>query len=492
MIFGAGPAGLAAGWVLARRGDAPVVLERSDVVGGISRTVEWKGYRFDIGGHRFFTRFDEVQALWEEVLGEAFLVRPRLSRIYYAGRFYDYPLKARNALMNLGPVESARCLASYARVRVRPHADESSFDGWVRNRFGDRLFDIFFKSYTEKVWGIPTTEIGAEWASQRIKNLDLGKAVKRALRFSPGDTSVVSLVEHFHYPRTGPGLMYESMARQMTEAGGELRFRSGVVRVEREGLRVVRAWAGAKEAPVAVEGDAFLSSMPLTLLIRAMDPPAPPEVITSANALKFRNLLCVNLVVDHPTLFPDNWIYVHDKRLRLGRIQNFKNWSPAMVPDPRHTTLGLEYFCSDDDDLWRMDDEKLVALGTSEIAQAGLLGAARVLDGMVVRAPKAYPVYERGYEAHLATVVAWLRRFENLQPVGRYGMFKYNNADHSILTALLAVENLDGATHDIWATNTDSDYHEIRPNRPPRTPGHGSPKSESGTLPEAPLLENDL
>lgn len=466
VIFGAGPAGLAGAYALVKRGAKPVVLERSDTVGGISRTVSYKGYYFDIGGHRFFTHFDEVQALWDEVLGAELLERPRLSRIYYNGRFFDYPLRAKNALYNLGLREAARCMASYARVRLRPHPNEDSFETWVQNRFGDRLFDIFFRSYTEKVWGIPTDQIGAEWASQRIKNLDLGTAVRRALGLGPRDESVISLIERFRYPRTGPGLMYDTMRKKIEEKGGEIQMQAGVVSVQHEAGRVRAAHTRGPRGEQSWEGEHFLSSMPLTLLIRALDPPAPPEVLDAARRLRFRNLLCVNLIIQHPSLFPDNWIYVHDRRLQLGRVQNYKNWSPAMVPDPATTSLGLEYFCNDDDPIWRDDDAALVALGTREIKLAGLLGPpgaeARVLDGAVVRAPKAYPVYVRGYERHLEVVVSYLRTLVNLQPVGRYGMFKYNNADHSILTALLAVENMYGARHDVWGVNTDSDYHEIR------------------------------
>lgn len=460
VVFGAGPAGLASAYALAKAGDRPIVLERSAEVGGISRTIVWKGNRFDLGGHRFFTKFDEVQALWAEVLGDELLVRPRLSRIYYDGKFYDYPLSATNALRNLGVRESARCLASYGRARLRPRGMEESFEAWVSNRFGDRLFDKFFRSYTEKVWGIPTSQIGAEWASQRIKDLDLGAAVRHAL--GRRRAGITSLIEEFHYPRLGPGQMYERMRDLTVANGGEVRLERGVVRVEHDGGRVQAAIAAGPDGEEVVEGDAFLSSMPLTRLIHALSPAAPDDVRRAADALRFRNLLVVALVVDAPDLFPDNWVYVHDSRLRLGRIQNFKNWSPAMVPDASKTVLGLEYFCDDGDDLWTMSTDALVALAAEELARTGLSRGARVLDGTAVRVPKAYPVYLRGYEAHLARIVAYVKGIENLQPIGRYGMFKYNNADHSILTALLAVENLRGAGHDLWAVNTDTAYHEIR------------------------------
>ena len=469
VILGAGPAGLAAAYDLTRRGEAPVVLEGSAAVGGISRTIRYKGYYFDLGGHRFFTLFDEVQALWEEVLGDAFLVRPRLSRIFYAGQFFDYPLRATNAVRSLGVRESVRCLASYARARRRPRGAERSFEEWVSNRFGDRLFDIFFRSYTEKVWGIPTSEIGPEWASQRIKDLDLLGVVRDALSRPPfglraRKTIIPSLIETFHYPRTGPGLMYDTMRAKLEAAGGRVMLRHEAVRIEREGFVVKRVVAAdAERRETSWEAEHFLSSIPLTVLVRSLSPRPPEEVWAAAHALTFRNLVTVNLVVDHPNLFPDNWIYVHERGLRLGRVQNYKNWSPAMVPDPSKTSLGLEYFCSDADDLWRMSDAELIALGTAEMTRTGLLRGAPVIDAMVARVPKAYPVYRRGYEAPLATLVGYLRQFVNLQAMGRYGMFKYNNADHSILTALLSVENIYGARHDVWRVNTDTAYHEIRP-----------------------------
>jgi len=468
VIMGAGPAGLSAAYVLAKKGGAPIVLEKSPGVGGISRTVCFKGYYFDLGGHRFFTKFDEVQALWEEVLEDEFLLRPRLSRIFYNGKFFDYPLKASNALRNLGIRESTRCMLSYGRSRIRPRGDESSFEEWVSNRFGDRLFDIFFRTYTEKVWGIPTSEIGADWAAQRIKNMELSTAVIKALRqpverFLPGRGEVVtSLIEEFYYPKTGPGLMYDTMQKKTEGFGGDVRLNSEVVRIDVEGKRVTQVMVRDSDGNESVvEGDDFLSSIPLTLVCLRMNPPPPDDVIAAAKALTFRNLLTIDLIVDHPDLFPDNWIYVHDKNLQLGRIQNFKNWSPYMVPDASKSSLGLEYFCSDDEPIWNMSIDELVALGKREMEQTGLMRGT-VLDATAIKVPKAYPVYKVGYEQHLNKVIDFVKSFENLQVMGRYGMFKYNNADHSILTALLAVENIAGAEHDLWSVNSDTAYHEIR------------------------------
>ena len=466
VILGAGPAGLAAALALTQHGHQPIVLEMSGEVGGMCRTVSYKDYLFDIGGHRFFTKFDEVQALWEDILGDELLLRPRLSRIFYQGKFFDYPLKASNALKNLGLRESARCVLSYGRARLlSKRGAEDNFEEWVSNRFGYRLFDIFFRSYTEKVWGIPTNEIGADWAAQRIKNMELSTAIIGALRRPLGrmvgdQTDVASLIEEFHYPRRGPGMMYDAMAARVREAGGEIRLHTRVTGLRLKDGQISAVTAESADGSYTLAADHVMSSIPLTSLIKGMSPPA--EVAAAADALTYRNLLTVNLIVDAPDLFPDNWIYVHEPALQLGRIQNYKNWSPDMVPDPSKTSLGLEYFCSSDEPLWKMDDDALIEMATEELRATGLVGRSPVIDGCVVRAPRAYPVYNRGYETHLQTLVDFVEQHPNLHPMGRYGMFKYNNSDHSILTALLSVENILGAAHTVWAVNTETAYHEIR------------------------------
>jgi protoporphyrinogen oxidase len=461
VVIGGGPAGLTAAYVLARRGRSPIVLEKDGQVGGIARTVEYKGFRFDIGGHRFFTKVGAVQKLWTKMLGPDMLRRPRLSRIYYNGRFFDYPLKPMNALRGIGIVNAVRVLFSYLWIRVRPIKPEVSLEDWVSNRFGRLLYRIFFKTYTEKVWGIPCHRIGAQWAAQRIKGLSLVTAVWNMLRGNRGrGDQIKTLIEEFEYPRLGPGMMWEAFAADIHRNGGRVELNSDVVSLHHDGTRITTVDYRQGGAVSAIPVASALSTMPLRELIAKLDPPPPPATVAAANRLNYRDFISVALVVDAPDLFPDNWIYVHDPQVKLGRIQNFKNWSPEMVPDPQKTCLGLEYFCFEGDGLWTMPDEELVRLGTREVAQIGLLGGGTVIDGTVVRMPKAYPVYDEGYEAAVEEVRLYLAQFANLQVAGRNGMHKYNNQDHSMVTAILAVDNLSGQHHDTWSVNQDDEYHE--------------------------------
>jgi len=465
VIIGGGPAGLTAAWELARLDHLSArVFEKDDIVGGIARTDVYKGYRFDIGGHRFFTKVTLVEEIWDEILGDEMLVRPRMSRIFYNGIFFDYPLKPLNALGGLGLIESARVGLSFVKAQVFPIRDEQSFDQWVTNRFGRRLFEIFFETYTEKVWGIPCTEIGADWAAQRIKNLDLVQAVKAALlgqRTSDKGEVITTLIEQFKYPRLGPGQMWESCRDQLAERGIPTEMGTEVVRLEREGQSILAAVVREGDGERRVPGSHFISSMPIKQLVHAMDPPAPAEVQAAADNLKYRDFLTVVLIVKNPDLFPDNWIYIHSPDVRLGRIQNFKNWSPEMVPDPATSALGLEYFVNVGDDLWTMDDDALVALGTRECAHLGLVNAEQVFDGCVVRMPKAYPVYDRDYQSTLATLRAWLDPIDNLQLIGRNGQHRYNNQDHSMLTAVYAARNIAAnGSYELWSVNVEEEYHE--------------------------------
>jgi protoporphyrinogen oxidase len=455
-VLGAGPAGLTAGYMLARRGEPVVVLEADDQVGGLARTVARDGFRFDLGGHRFFTKSVEVERLWREVLGEEFLLRPRLSRIYWNRRFLDYPLSARDVLRKLGPVEAARVTASYVGAALRPRGDEATFEQWVSRRFGRRLFELFFRSYTEKVWGVPCSEIRAEWAAQRIRGLSLATAVRTAL---VGDRAprVRSLISEFHYPRLGPGQMWDAMAAAIAAGGGEVRLGSPVERIDLEGGRAASVTAGGRTIPCA----RVISSLPLGALARAVRPRPPEEVLAAAAGLRHRDFLTVALVLRGPQPFPDTWIYIHDPSVRVGRIQNFRAWSPWMVPDPDRACVGLEFFCFEGDELWRLDDDALVDLAADELARLGLAARGDVERGYAVRVRRAYPIYDAGYAERVATLRAWLPGLGNVQQIGRNGLHRYNNSDHSMLTALRAVENaLDGCAHDLWEVNADGAYHE--------------------------------
>ncbi|MCB1332742.1 MAG: NAD(P)/FAD-dependent oxidoreductase [Roseivivax sp.] len=466
VVIGGGPAGLTAAYELQKCSDnhKPIVIEAGDKVGGISRTESHNGYRFDIGGHRFFTKVPEVNAMWQEVLEDDFITVPRLSRIFYRGKFFEYPLKPSNALKNIGFYESIRIILSYFKWQLRPYKDEQSFEEWVINRFGGRLYMHFFRSYTEKVWGIDPKEIRADWAAQRIKNLSLFKAVWNALT---GSNDTASLIEEFQYPRLGPGMMWEKCAEKVMHKGGEVRMQSEVVRVNREGNRVtsvdVRRWdkeTGPAPVTERIEGEHFVNTMALRDLIERMDPPPPQHIIDAANRLKYRDFLIVTLVLDQKDPFPDNWVYVHTPKIKCGRIQNFRAWSPEMLPDPTTASIGMEYFCQKGDGLWNMADSDLKELAASELEELGLGKAADVVDFAIIRQPKAYPVYDGEYKEALDTLQKWILSLENFQTVGRNGLHRYNNQDHSMLSAMLAARNILGSKHDVWGVNVERSYHE--------------------------------
>jgi protoporphyrinogen oxidase len=468
VVIGAGPAGLTAAHQLSKAGRAALVLEADDVVGGISRTVARDGWRFDIGGHRFFTKVQPVEDLWHEILApDDFLLRPRMSRIYYEGKFYDYPINVLNALHNLGLVEATRCGMSYLKVRVSPPKDQSTLEGYVVANYGWRLYEHFFKTYSEKVWGVPPSEVSADWGAQRIKGMSLFKAVWEPLRSRLAGArrnrarQVTSLIEEFQYPKLGPGMMWETCRDLVEKAGVEVLVQSPVVRVERGagGATAVVFESGGEHH--RVETDHVISSMPFSALVRALDPPPPAPVLAAADALHYRDFLTVALVVPEAGGFPDNWIYIHSPKVRVGRIQNFGAWSPFMVRAGT-TCLGMEYFVFEGDELWDTDDDALVTLATTELATIGLVEPTQVERGYVVRMPKAYPVYDDTYRAAVDTMRHWLAaEVPNVHPVGRNGMHKYNNQDHSMYTAMLTVENIVAdADHDIWSVNVDEEYHE--------------------------------
>ena len=492
VIIGAGPAGLTAAYVLVTRyGIRSTIIESDAVVGGISRTVERDGWRFDIGGHRFFTKVREVESLWKEILPQhEFLIRPRLSRIYYNGKFYDYPLKASNALKNLGIIEAFRCVMSYVWARINPPKDQTTLEGWIASRFGWRLYEHFFKTYNEKLWGVPTNRMPADFAAQRIKNLSLFNAVVNALMPKRNQKDITSLIEEFNYPKFGPGMMWERARDLVVEHGCSVVMNHRVVAVQHAHGRahtvIAQDRAGIRSE---YRCDHVISSMPISQLLLGMDPPADAAVLAAARDLRYRDFLTVALVVPQEYSFPDNWIYVHAKNVQVGRIQNFGAWSPFMVKEGR-TCLGLEYFVFEGDETWTRPDAQLIEQAKREIGLLGLVDPTRVEAGYVVRMPKAYPFYDEHYRANVARIVEWLdTHAANVHPVGRNGMHRYNNQDHSMFTAMLTAENIaTGSTHDVWSVNVEEEYHEERSNddQPP-TRGASTPP-RAGTGRDAPVI----
>jgi protoporphyrinogen oxidase len=467
-VIGAGPAGLTTAYCLTKETPSVIVIEKDPLyVGGISRTVRHGNFLFDIGGHRFFSKAKEVVDLWHEILPDDFITRPRLSRIYYGGKFYSYPLSAFQALRNLGIFTSAACMLSYAHAKLFPIASPRSFHDWVRNRFGERLFQIFFKTYTEKVWGMSCDDISADWAAQRIKGLDLRVAIVSALKHSfglkpAGGDVVKTLIETFQYPRRGPGMMWEAAAAKITERGGQILMGRELVELAYD--EVHKLWRigvatsdGKRESYTARH---VVSSAPVRELVNKLSP--KPISLLHARALRYRDFLTVALMIDKTDVFADNWIYIHDPSVKVGRVQNFGSWSPEMAPAGM-TCLGLEYFCFEDDGLWTMSDEELIALATREVAKVGLVAATDVVDGCVVRQQKAYPVYDDAYRDHMATIRRDLEQsYPSLHLIGRNGMHKYNNQDHAMMTAMLTARNILAGEriYDIWQVNEDAEYHE--------------------------------
>jgi protoporphyrinogen oxidase len=464
VIIGAGPAGLTAAWELTRNGRSAIVLEQDPThVGGIARTVSYKGFRFDIGGHRFFSKNAEIEKLWSEILGDQMLERDRLSRIYYRGRFFKYPLETLNVLQNLGIGESIACMFSYATAKVMPSGEIKSFEDWVVSAFGRRLYEIFFRSYTEKVWGIPCNEISADWAAQRIKDLSISSLVKRAFTFrkKTGAAVIKTLIDRFRYPAHGPGEMWEVLTKKIEERGATVQMGESVVSIKRGSAGVISIGTTGPNGARSYAGKNFISTMAVRELVAALDPVASAEVVAAANSLKYRDFITVALIIDQADMFPDNWIYIHEPGVKVGRIQNFKNWSPAMVPDSRYTVLGLEYFCFDSDSMWSTPDADLIATGARELAQLGLGDAAKVVDGTVVRQRAAYPVYDAHYRDAVEVVRGFIEReLPNLQLAGRNGMHKYNNQDHAMMTGLMAAWNIMGGSYDLWRVNGDALYLE--------------------------------
>ena len=481
-IIGAGPAGLTAAYLLSKNNVDATVLEADPVyVGGISRTATYKGFHFDIGGHRFFSKSKAVEDFWTEILPNDMLIRPRSSRIFYDGKFFGYPLKAFEALIKLGIVRSILCVLSWLKAKLFPVRNPNNFEDWVSNQFGKRLFNTFFKSYTEKVWGMSCKEISADWAAQRIKGLSLGSAIKNALipqRYN-GDRSKVikTLINSFRYPRRGPGMMWEVCAEKTKAMGGQIEMGCKVTGCSYD--QTTSTWnlsfqdrhGNAK----TVTAEHVISSAPMRELVRGIRPAVSDEAKRAADSLKYRDFLTVMLILKERHVFDDNWIYIHDPSVKVGRIQNFRSWSPEMVPDPDKACYGLEYFCFEHDGLWDSKDDELIELAKRELIQIGLAREGDVVDGCVVRQKKAYPVYDDDYAKHVATIREELdARYPNLHLVGRNGMHKYNNQDHAMMTAMLCVENIlaDAKLYDLWEVNQDAEYHEA--GAAPQEESHGS------------------
>ena len=470
-IIGAGPAGLTAGYLLSKEGIEATVLEADPIyVGGISRTATYKGFHFDIGGHRFFSKSKAVEDLWTEILPNDMLVRPRSSRIFYGGKFFSYPLKPFEALLKLGILKSVLCVLSWLKARFFPVRNPRNFEEWVSNQFGKRLFKTFFKSYTEKVWGMSCREISADWAAQRIKGLSLGSAIKNALlpqRYNGDRTKVIkTLINSFRYPRRGPGMMWEACAEKTRTLGGRIEMGCKVIRCfydEASGTWTVE-YKDRQGNSLTLETEHVISSAPMRELVCGLSPQVSERTRRAAENLKYRDFVTVMLILKDRQMFDDNWIYIHDPSVKVGRVQNFRSWSPEMVPDHDKVCYGLEYFCFEHDGLWDSSDSDLIELAQRELIKIGLAKEGDLVDGCVVRQKKAYPVYDDDYARHVATIRQELDdRYPNLHLVGRNGMHKYNNQDHAMMTAMLCVENIlaDAKLYDLWQVNADAEYHEI-------------------------------
>ena len=470
LIIGAGPAGLTTAYELTKAGHSVAIVERDPVyVGGISRTVNYKGYRFDIGGHRFFSKSAEVEAWWTEIMGDEMLQRPRSSRIYYNGKLFDYPLRAGDALAKLGPVEALRCVISYGWAQIRPHRNVVSFEQWVVNNFGRRLFEIFFKTYTEKVWGMDCGDISADWAAQRIKGLNLYQAIIQSFGLgkkpSGSDGVIKTLINSFRYPRLGPGQMWERARDKIVDQGGTMMMGSTITAISQhaETGKWIAIITDAQGKETKITADHVVSTAAVNELVRMLGADADPAVAAAAKGLRYRDFLIIGLITRGKESFDDNWIYIHDPSVKVGRIQNFKSWSPDMVPDPNTACYGMEYFCNVGDDTWDMSDADLIARAKQEIGQLGLAAPQDIIDGSVVRQPKAYPVYDDTYKINVDTITEGLEeQFTNLHLAGRNGMHKYNNQDHAMMTGILTAKNIiaGSSVHDVWGVNEDAEYHE--------------------------------
>jgi protoporphyrinogen oxidase len=463
-ILGGGPAGLAAAYSLKRRDRSVKMIERDSQVGGLAKSIYYQGFILDLGPHRFYTKIAPVLKLWDEVLGDQQVTVNRLTRIYHGGKYFNYPLKIAEVILTLGIMENVRVIASYLRARLFPKHHIQNFAQWVTAKFGKRLFEIFFEAYTEKLWGIRCEDISAEWAAQRIKGLSLGRAVRHAI--FGNHRRIKSLVDRFQFPRLGSGQLYEKIADYLDDSqtgDRSILLNTEVLRLEYDRDRITQVAIGDRQTgeESILDCDSIISSIPLTLLVESLRPLPPAKVLAAARSLKFRNTILVYLIVESGQLFPDNWLYINESSVQLGRVTNFANWSPDMLPNQHQTPLCCEYWCNFDDTLWHYAEDELLTLAEKELRAIALLQKEKVVSGFVVRLPRTYPIYADNYKESLAEIQAYLSQFTNLQLVGRYGSFKYNNQDHSLLMGILAAENvLSPGKHDLWSINADSEYIE--------------------------------
>jgi protoporphyrinogen oxidase/putative flippase GtrA len=461
-ILGAGPAGLAAAYTLTQQGKSVVVVEKDSRVGGLAKSIEYEGFILDYGPHRFYTKIASVLKLWDEVLGDEQVTVNRLTRICYGGKYFSYPLKAFEALFALGFVESTKIVTSYIHARLFPRQNPKNFSEWVTAKFGKRLFEIFFEGYTEKLWGIPCEEISADWAAQRIKGLSLFKAIRNALLGNDG--KVKTLIDQFQYPRLGSGQLYEKISDYLHIQNQRILLNTEVVGVHHENFQVTKVTLKnhqtGEEQTVACGG--VISSLPINIFLNKILLPSPKqEIVELARSLKFRNTVLVYLFVESSELFPDNWLYINDPTVSLGRVTNFANWSPKMLPNQYQTPLCCEYWCNFDEPMWQLPENDFLHMAEQELRKIGLLHNENVSGGFVVRLPRTYPIYAGNYKRALSEIKAYIQQFQNLQLVGRYGAFKYNNQDHSLLMGILAAENvMTPGKYNLWEVNSDSEYVE--------------------------------
>jgi protoporphyrinogen oxidase len=462
-IIGAGPAGMACAYTLAKDGHTAVLIDEEKEAGGLCQTVEFSGYLFDIGGHRFLSQSDLINAIWQEVMGADLLRVRRLSRIFYRKRFFDYPLSFFNTFWNLGPFESFRCIASYGYCRLTKPGNDRTFEGWIVNRFGKRLYEIFFDTYTRKVWAVPCKDISADWAVQRIRGLSLRVAIKKAL-LGARSRGPKTLAEEFLYPKRGPGQFYANLEKSLENMGTQFLFEKRVVKVNHDEGKVtsIVVMDKSRDSEHEIPVDYLFTSMPLPDLILSLHPSAPEHIRQAASLLRFRSFLVVNVILDCESLFPDQWIYVHSPDVKLGRIQNYKNWSPFMTVNPQRTSLGLEYFCTEGDEIWEMNDVDLIDFALEELEKIAIVSRGHLINGFVVRRKNVYPVYSLDYQSSLDVLREYLSLFKNLQTMGRAGLFRYDNSDHAMLSGIGAAKNyMNRSAHNLWSQGPQQEYLEM-------------------------------